>query len=83
MNFKMTDKLYDTLKWIVCYLLPGLQVLYFALSKLWPLPYAAEVVGTIAAVQAFLAGLLGISTANYKAELALSPTIKAESEDDD
>ena len=62
---KLTNKWYDALKWIAQILLPALGTLYFALSKIWGLPYAAEVVGTITAVDAFLGALLGISSLEY------------------
>jgi hypothetical protein len=60
--------MYDILKWIAQYLLPGLGTLYFALAKIWGLPYGVEIVGTISAFDAFLGGLLGISSANYYSE---------------
>lgn len=60
-----SNVVYDRLKWIAQYLLPGLGTLYFALSKTWGLPYGEEIVGTISAVDIFLGGLLGISKANY------------------
>lgn len=66
----MSNKLYDILKWIAQYLLPGLGTLYFALAKIWGLPYGVEIVGTISAFDAFLGGLLGISTINYNNEQA-------------
>lgn len=64
----MTNKTYDILKWIAQILLPALGTLYFALSKIWGLPYPAEVVGTISAVDIFLGTLLGISTIQYNKE---------------
>ncbi len=63
---KLSNKTYDILKWIAQILLPAVGTLYFALSKIWGLPFATEVVGTIAAVDTFLGALLGISSANYK-----------------
>lgn len=65
---KMSNKVYDILKFIAQILLPALGTLYFALAKIWGFPYAAEIVGTISAVDAFLGALLGISTANYNKE---------------
>ena len=64
----MSNRMYDILKWIAQYLLPGLGTLYFALAKIWGLPYGVEIVGTISAFDAFLGGLLGISSANYYSE---------------
>ena len=66
---KMSNKVYDVLKFIAQILLPALGTLYFALAKIWGFPYAAEIVGTISAVDAFLGALLGISTAQYNAEM--------------
>ena len=62
---KMSNKVYDVLKWIAMYLLPAFGTLYFALSGVWNLPYGEQVVGTITAVDTFLGVLLGISTAQY------------------
>ena len=67
---KMSDKVYDVLKFIAQIVLPALGTLYFALAKIWGFPYAAEIVGTISAVDAFLGALLGISTAQYNKQLA-------------
>jgi len=61
----MSNKVYDTLKWIAQYLLPAIGALYFALANIWMLPYAEQVVGTISAIDAFLGVLLGISSMNY------------------
>lgn len=61
----MNNNTYDKLKWIAQILLPALGTLYFALSKVWGLPYATEIVGTITAIDAFLGAVLGISTAQY------------------
>lgn len=68
---KMSNKVYDILKFIAQILLPALGTLYFALAKIWGFPYAAEIVGTISAIDAFLGALLGISTAQYNKEQAL------------
>ena len=66
---KMTNKTYDTLKWIAQYLLPAAGTLYFALAGIWGLPCGEQVVGTITAVDTFLGVILGISAAQYnKAE---------------
>lgn len=70
---KMTNKVYDILKWIAQYFLPAVGTLYFALAGIWGLPYGEQVVGTITAVDTFLGVLLGISSAQYnKAGLSMS-----------
>ena len=63
---KMSNRVYDILKWIAMYLLPAAGTLYFALAGIWGLPYGEQIVGTITAVDTFLGVLLGISTAQYK-----------------
>ncbi len=67
-NFQMSDKTYDNLKWFAQFFLPALGTLYFALSKIWGLPFGEEVVGTITALDAFLGTVLMISTSNYEGE---------------
>lgn len=67
MKFELSDKVYDILCWITRLVLPGLGTLYFGIAKIWNLPYAAEVVGTISALTTFLACVLGISTAQWTA----------------
>ena len=62
---KISNKVYDILKWIAQYLLPALGTLYFALSTIWEFPYGEQVVGTITAIDAFLGAILGISSAAY------------------
>lgn len=62
---KISNKIYDVLKWIAQYLLPALGTLYFALSTIWGFPYGEQVVGTITAIDAFLGAILGLSSATY------------------
>ena len=66
---KLDSKVYDILKYIAQIVLPALGTLYFALSKIWGLPYGEEIVGTISAIDVFLGCLLGISSMNYYKEL--------------
>lgn len=61
----MNDKIYDALKWVAQYLLPGLGTLYFALAGIWGFPYGEQIVGTITAIDTFLGLLLGVSAAKY------------------
>lgn len=65
---KMSNKVYDVLKYVTQIGLPAVGTLYFALSGIWGFPYAEQVVGTITAIVTFLGVLLGISNANYKKE---------------
>ena len=71
---KMSNKVYDVLKFIAQILLPAIGTLYFALARIWDLPYPEQIVGTITAVDAFLGALLGISTMQYnKAAAEMQP----------
>ena len=63
---KLSNKAYDTLKWIAQYLLPAAGTLYFTLAGIWGFPYGEQIVGTITAVDTFLGLILGISTIQYK-----------------
>ncbi len=65
---KFENKTYDILKYIAQIVLPAIGTLYFALAKIWGLPYGTEIVGTITAVDAFLGAILKISTDNYNKE---------------
>ena len=66
---KLSNKTYDTLKWIAQYLLPALGTFYFAIAGIWGLPFSEQVVGTITALDTFLGVMLGISSAQYKKEI--------------
>ena len=61
----MSNKVYDTLKFIAQILLPALGTLYFALAGIWGLPYGEQIVGTITAIDTFLGAILSISTTRY------------------
>lgn len=63
---KMSNKTYDVLKWIAMIVLPAAGTLYFALAAIWGLPYAEEIMGTVAAVDTFLGAILGVSSMQYK-----------------
>lgn len=61
----MSNKTYDTLKYLAQIALPGLAVLYDALSQIWGLPYGEAIPLTIMAVDLFLGTLLKISSDGY------------------
>lgn len=78
--FKMSDKVYDVLKWIALILIPAIGTLYFALAGIWGFPYAEAIVGTLTAVDAFLGAILGISTSMYKKNQSESNDFNEEDE---
>ena len=65
----MSNKVYDALKYVAQIVLPALATLYFALAQIWGLPYGEQIVGTIAAVDAFLGALLRITKIKYEKSL--------------
>ena len=70
---RMSNKMYDILKYIAQIVLPALGALYFGLAKIWGFPYATEIVGTISVVDAFLGAVLKISTDQYNKEGQIEP----------
>lgn len=65
MKFKLSNSIYDLLKYVAQIVLPAIGTLYFALASIWGLPYGEQIVGTITAIDCFLGALLGVSTYQY------------------
>lgn len=65
---KLSNRTYDILKWVALYLLPALGTLCFAVANIWNLPYGEEIVGTITAVDTFIAVIIGISRYSYEGD---------------
>ena len=63
---KMSNKVYDILKWIAMVVLPAIGTACFGLAALWGFPYGEQVVGTIAIAETFIGTILQISNAQYK-----------------
>lgn len=61
----MSEKVYDTLAIIGRLILPALGTLYFAIAKIWGLPLAPEITGTLAALTAFLNSVLKIRSDEF------------------
>lgn len=65
---KLSNVVFDILKWIAQILLPALGTAYVGLAAIWHWPFADEVSKTIMIVDLFLGAILGISTIQYNAE---------------
>lgn len=65
---KLNDKVYNVLKWICLIALPAVAVFYYTLSKIWGLPFGAEIPATINAVAVLIGALIGISQYNISKE---------------
>lgn len=66
---KLSNSLYDKLKWVAQILIPAVITLYGTIAMALGLPYTDVVVTILGAVDAFLGTILGISTSNYNNEL--------------
>lgn len=64
--FNMSDKVYDTLKWVCLIFLPALSIAYSAFASTWNLPFGEEIPITLSILEVFLGSLLGVSTAEYR-----------------
>ena len=65
---KMSNKVYDVLKYIAQIALPAIGAFYVTVAGIWHLPYPEEIGGTILALDTMLGALLMISTAQYNKE---------------
>lgn len=70
---KMSNRTYDVLKYIALCVLPPLATFYAVIAKIWSLPFAAEIPGTIMAVDTLLGAMLKISTDKYNQEGQAQP----------
>lgn len=63
---KMSNKVYDVLKWVALIAMPAVIALYSTLSSVWGWAYGEQIVATLAALEVFLGAILQISNAKYK-----------------
>ena len=68
MAMKITNKAYDTIKWIVVIVIPAVITLYSTLGGIWDFPYVQEITGTLAAIDVFLGVIMKISSVSYNKE---------------
>lgn len=62
---KMSNKIYDVLKWVALVALDAVGVFYNTIATIWTLPLGDEVLATCAAMSLFIGALIGISSVNY------------------
>lgn len=65
---KMTNKVYDALKWVALVALDAVGLFYQTLSAIWNLPYGDQVLSTCVAISVCLGTLLQISSSKYKGD---------------
>lgn len=66
---KMSNKVYDILKWVAQIALPAIGAFYTAIATIWGFGGVEEFTGTILAIDTLLGALLQISSSNYKKNL--------------
>ena len=64
---KLSNKVYDILKYVVTIGLPAVTTLWLTLASIWGFPYAEPIGATLGAITVFLGALIGVSSAKYKA----------------
>jgi len=62
---KLSDKVYNVLKWIALLALPALATFWGVIGKVWDLPYTMQIVTTITALATLIGTLIGVSTISY------------------
>ena len=67
---KMSNKVYDILKWIALIALDAVGLFYSTIAAIWGLPFGEQVLTTCTALSVLLATLIGVSSAQYKKTLA-------------
>lgn len=65
---KINDTLYNTLNYLVKYILPGFGTFYLTISQIWNLPYGEQVLGTVVALATLIGVTIGIAKAQYKGD---------------
>lgn len=65
---KLTNKAYDTLKWVALVGTNAFSALIITLGKIWGWSYSEAIAGTISAIGTCIGACLQISSANYHNE---------------
>lgn len=67
--FKLPNRIYDCLKWLVLVCIPAATVLYTVLDKTFGWGYAETVMTISSAVCTFIGALIGVSTAEHNKDI--------------
>lgn len=63
---QMSNKLYNTLKWVALVALDAVGLFYSTMSSIWGLPFGDQVLATCTATSLLIGALIGISSIQYK-----------------
>ena len=75
---KMSNGVYDLLKWIALVALDAIGLFYSTISGIWGFPFGDEILATCAALSLLLGALLGVSSANYNKSKAAETKLNEE-----
>lgn len=70
---KLSNNLYNVLKWICLTALPALTTLYGVIGTTLHIPYTQETITILVAVDTCLGTMIGVSSANYYKNLSDNP----------
>lgn len=62
---KLSNKVYDILKWVALVALDAVGVFYRTFATIWELPFGDEILATCAAFSLLLGTLIGVCSAKY------------------
>ena len=62
---KLTNRLYNILKYVALIVLPALATLLLGLGELWGIDIMPKIAGTVTLLATFLGAILQVSTAKY------------------
>ena len=62
---RISNKTYDTLKWIALVVIPASATLVLTVGKIWGLPYYDNIGATISAIGLFIAAIIGVSSKDF------------------
>lgn len=73
---KLSDSVYDVLKWVGLIVLPSASVLVKAIFQVWNLPYGDAIATTLTALGAFIGAIIGVSSvSNSKSSEAVTSIV--------
>lgn len=67
---KMSNKVYDVLKWVALIALDAVGLFYSTLATIWGLPLGDQVMYTCTALSVLIGTLIGVSSTQYHKTLA-------------
>lgn len=66
---KLSNKLYDVLKWLALVAFDAVGIAYQSLAAVWGFPYGDEVLKTCTIVSVLIGTLIGVSAIKYNKEV--------------